>query len=254
MYRVLLVSLVLFLVFSPALKTQSTPSIPEEARRQFIIATTLFKEAKTPADFLLVVNHLKQATDLAPQWPDARFNLAIAHEAAADFASAVVDLRIYLQFKLSPDDAHTVQDKIYVLEAKAEQAGQNIPPPQSALTPAPAPVVPQNESYDCPTTDNLKTIRQTFTFDFSTHTVNQAIVWENATQRLKNRKFDESGSQLILREGCPWSAKPLGCATVNRKALTLSIYAWGTHGGEDAPSGDQSGGSRVVVYDCHIVK
>lgn len=254
MHRGLLFSFVILLAFTHNLNSQSPT--PEEARRQFLIATTLFKDAKTPADYLLVVTHLKQATDLAPQWPEARYNLAIAHEAAGDFASAVVDLRLYLQFKLSPDDARTVQDKIYVLEAKAEQAGQKIPAPQTAATPspAPAPVAPQNESYDCPTTDNLKTVRQTFTFDFSTHTASQAIAWENVTQRFKNRKFEESGPELILREGCPWSAKPLGCATVNRKALTLSIYAWGTHGGEDGPSGDQTGGSHVVVYSCRLVK
>src|SRR5579864_8361328 len=75
------------------------PPIPEEARKHFVMGTTLFKEAKTADDFARVVTEFKQATDLSPQWADARYNLALAKEAAGDYSGATADLKIYQQFK-----------------------------------------------------------------------------------------------------------------------------------------------------------
>ncbi len=117
----------------------------------------------------------------------------------------------------------------------------------------PAPAAPQSESYQCWTSNNLSTVREDFTFDFATHLATRYTVWENAAQSFKNLKFDESGDQLILRQGCGWSAKPLGCATINRKTKQLSLYAWGKNGGEDGPAGDFSGGPNVVNYDCNLL-
>jgi hypothetical protein len=94
------------------------PPVPEEARKHFVMGTTLFKDAKTPDDYSQVEGEFKQATDLAPQWPEARYNLALAKEAAGDYSGAEADLKLYQQFKLSDDEARTVQDKIYAVEAK----------------------------------------------------------------------------------------------------------------------------------------
>lgn len=103
----------------------TTPlAIPEEARKHFVMGTTLFADAKSPADFVQVESEFKQAADLAPQWPDARYNLALTKEAAGDYSGAMVDLKLYQQFKLSDADARKVQDKIYVLEAKAGAAAR----------------------------------------------------------------------------------------------------------------------------------
>lgn len=97
------------------------PAIPEEARKHFVMGTTLFKDAKTPDDYAQVESQFKQAVDLAPQWPDARYNLALSKEAAGDYSGAMVDLELYQQFKLSDADARKVQDKIYALEAKEQK-------------------------------------------------------------------------------------------------------------------------------------
>lgn len=118
------VMLFIFTVSSLSQQTTSAPSIPEEARRHFVIATTLFKEAKTPDDYQQVIENFKQTVDLAPQWPEARYNLALAKEAAGDFAGAIVDLKLYLQFKLPDAEARTAQDKMYALEAKADLAAK----------------------------------------------------------------------------------------------------------------------------------
>jgi hypothetical protein len=99
----------------------TSPPIPEEARKHFVMGATLFKDAKTADDFSQVESEFKQATDLAPQWPDARYNLALTKEAAGDYSGAIGDLKIYQQFKLSADEARTAQDKIYAREAKEEK-------------------------------------------------------------------------------------------------------------------------------------
>lgn len=117
-----LLALVGFTLVTPSLVAQTkvtapTP-IPEEARKHFVMGTTLFKDAKTPDDYAQVEGQFKQAVDLAPQWPDARYNLALSKEAAGDYSGAMADLKLYQQFKLSDTEARTVQDKIYELEAK----------------------------------------------------------------------------------------------------------------------------------------
>lgn len=125
MKKDLFLNLVMLVVFTTSLwsqQTTSAPAIPEEARRHFVIATALFKEAKTPDDYLMVENHFKQAAELAPQWPDPLYNLALAKEAAGDYAGAIADLKLYLQFKLPDAEARAAQDKQYLLEAKLELA------------------------------------------------------------------------------------------------------------------------------------
>ncbi|HEX4757347.1 MAG TPA: hypothetical protein VH308_05160 [Terracidiphilus sp.] len=108
-----------FILFIPFLVAQTTPvpsSVPEEARRHFVMGMTLSKDAKTADDFVHVESEFKQAADLASQWPDPRYNLALTDEAAGDYAKAMADLKLYQQFKLSDTEARTVQDKIYALE------------------------------------------------------------------------------------------------------------------------------------------
>jgi tetratricopeptide (TPR) repeat protein len=101
------------------------PPIPEEARKHFVRGTALFKEAKNADDFSLVLDELKQATNIAPWWPEARYNLALTDEAAGQYEDAISDLKLYQIFKLSDTDARAVQDKIYVIEAKMEKASKN---------------------------------------------------------------------------------------------------------------------------------
>jgi len=98
------------------------PPIPEEARRHFVRGTALFKDAKSPDDFKQVTVEFQQAVRLAPWWPDARYNIALALEAAGDYASAISNIKLYLLFKLPDADARAAQDKIYAIEAKQEKA------------------------------------------------------------------------------------------------------------------------------------
>jgi tetratricopeptide (TPR) repeat protein len=132
-------ALISFLLFAPPLFGQrNTTSIPEEARKHFVMGTTLFKDAKTTADFSRATREFNQATELAPQWPDARYNLALAKEAAGDYSGAMADLKLYQRFKLSEDEARKVQDKIYVLEAKGTEAKEKNAAANAAKTQAAA--------------------------------------------------------------------------------------------------------------------
>jgi tetratricopeptide (TPR) repeat protein len=132
-----LYALVGFILATPLLVAQtnatSTAPIPEEARRHFVMGTTLFKDAKTPDDYAQVESQFKQAVDLAPQWPDARYNLALSKEAAGDYSGAMADLKLYQQFKLSDTEARTVQDKIYALEARQQKATDEANSPAAKL-------------------------------------------------------------------------------------------------------------------------
>jgi tetratricopeptide (TPR) repeat protein len=126
---------------------QTTPPIPEEARKHFVKGTTLFnmgtallKDAKTrndlseaENDFKQAAGEFQQAADLAPQWPEARYNLASVKESVGDYSGAIADLKIYQKLKPSDTEARAVQDKIYALEAKAEVAAKKrTPEPKAA--------------------------------------------------------------------------------------------------------------------------
>ena len=101
------------------------PAVPEEARKYFVMGTTLMNESRSADDAALAAGKFKQAAELAPQWLAARRCLADAREAAGDYAGAIADLKIYQQFKLPEDETRKIQDKIYVLEAKQEKAAKD---------------------------------------------------------------------------------------------------------------------------------
>jgi len=105
---------------------EQLPPIPEEARRHFVRGTALFKDAKSPGDYTKVIDEFEQATYIAPWWPDARYNWALAWEAAGDYDKAMGNLKLYLLFKLPEADTRAAQDKIYVLEAKQEKAKDKV--------------------------------------------------------------------------------------------------------------------------------
>jgi tetratricopeptide (TPR) repeat protein len=96
------------------------PAIPEEARRHFVKAVTLQKEAKNVADFEMVVSEYQSALSFAPWSGDTYYNLSVALEASARFSEAKNALQFYLMS--GPKDAVPAQDRIYALEAKQEKA------------------------------------------------------------------------------------------------------------------------------------
>jgi tetratricopeptide (TPR) repeat protein len=96
-------------------------AISEEAQRYMVRGQTAFKMAKSPEDFELAVKEFQEAVKLAPDWPEAWYNLGFAQEKAEKLADAVASLKRFLE--LAPDDPEAAEVKkvIYELEYKAEQ-------------------------------------------------------------------------------------------------------------------------------------
>lgn len=93
----------------------------DEARRHFDRGMAAVEMARSPEDFVTAINEFKQATILAPDWPDAHFNLAKVFEAAERFNEAIASYRKYLQVASNAPDADAVRSLINRLELKAEQ-------------------------------------------------------------------------------------------------------------------------------------
>jgi hypothetical protein len=103
---------------------QQKPAIPEEARRHFIKAVTMQKEAKDTKEFESAANSYHQALLIAPWWPEAYYNLSIALEQSGQFDGVMKALRLYIMTNPAPADARAAQDKIYEIEAKKEMAAK----------------------------------------------------------------------------------------------------------------------------------
>ncbi|MGA2444727.1 MAG: tetratricopeptide repeat protein [Opitutaceae bacterium] len=112
-------------IIKMAVAMNQLPPIPSEAQRRFVRGATLFKDAQTPDDFKQASDEFSQAIRLAPWWPDALYNLALAQGAAGDYASAIADLKWYQRFKLSEAEADAAQKKIWGFEAKQEKAAKD---------------------------------------------------------------------------------------------------------------------------------
>jgi tetratricopeptide (TPR) repeat protein len=98
------------------------PVIPEDARRYFVKAVTMQKEAKNTKGFEIAVNAYNQPLLIAPWWPDAYYNLSIALESSGQYDKAVKALKLYLVTNPSASEVRAVQDKIYAIEAKKEMS------------------------------------------------------------------------------------------------------------------------------------
>jgi tetratricopeptide (TPR) repeat protein len=92
------------------------PVIPEEARRYYVKAVAIQKDAKTPEEAALAVSAYKQALFLAPWWADAYYNMSSALRLAGRYPEAVWALTLYLAS--NPKDARAVQDRIYGIEGE----------------------------------------------------------------------------------------------------------------------------------------
>lgn len=98
------------------------PVVPENAREPFVMGATVLKRANDPAGASKAVDLFSQALNIAPWFADAYYNRAVAREAAGQFESAIDDLKLYLEFKLTDAERREAQDKIYALKAVAQLA------------------------------------------------------------------------------------------------------------------------------------
>lgn len=94
------------------------PQVPQEAKRPFMKGVTFQKEASSVSDYELAISAYKEALLLAPWWPEAIYNMALAQEGAGKFDDAIQSLNLYLL--TGPKDAEETENRVYQLQAKQE--------------------------------------------------------------------------------------------------------------------------------------
>jgi hypothetical protein len=94
------------------------PAIPEEARRHYIIAKTLFDGAKKAEDFNESITEFKSALFVAPWWIEANRDLGLSLEAAQRYDEAIIYIKLYMAANPGDDRTRAAQDEIYKIEAK----------------------------------------------------------------------------------------------------------------------------------------
>jgi tetratricopeptide (TPR) repeat protein len=113
-----LVFLVLLIFYSTGVFGQA---ISEEAKRHFDRGMAAVEMAKTPEDYKSATKEFEQAIQLAPDWPDAYYNLGMVQEKAEKYGDAVANLKHYMLLAPDASDADVVKTLINKLEYKAEQ-------------------------------------------------------------------------------------------------------------------------------------
>ena len=108
-------SFVFVLFFGTALSFGQ--NVSAEARRYFDRGTA----AMEMKDFQAAIKEFGQAVQLAPDWPDAVYNLGAAHEIAEHYEEAVKCYREYVRLAPDAEDAESTRALINKLEYKAER-------------------------------------------------------------------------------------------------------------------------------------
>jgi tetratricopeptide (TPR) repeat protein len=101
-----------------------SPAIPEEARRQYVMAKTFYKDAKKIEDYHAAMDAFQNALLIAPWWPDANRELGIAAKGAQRYDDAIAALKLYIATNPGKDKARATQDEIYKIEAKKKKLQQ----------------------------------------------------------------------------------------------------------------------------------
>lgn len=109
------------------------PELPEEARRFKVQAegAVVDKQFQDAADFY------EQALQVAPWWPEGRYNRAMVLSEVGDYDQAIMEIKRYLALVPDAPNARAAQDKVYDWERKAAAAEKAAD--QSAERAAPAP-------------------------------------------------------------------------------------------------------------------
>jgi tetratricopeptide (TPR) repeat protein len=108
------------------------PALPEAARRNYVMARTLFKDAKNIRDYTDAITKFRTAVLLAPWWADVYLDIGLACEATKQYAEAIDALRFYIAVNPDSEKSRKAQDEIYIIEAKTEKAAKKSDPAEIA--------------------------------------------------------------------------------------------------------------------------
>lgn len=90
------------------------PELPGDARRFKVQAESAIRDKR----FSDAYERYTEALNLAPWWPEGRFNRALVLGEIGDFRTAIGEMKRYLLLVPDSPDSRAVQDKIYEWERK----------------------------------------------------------------------------------------------------------------------------------------
>jgi ankyrin repeat protein len=90
--------------------------VSDEAKKHVDRGLAAMEIAKSPEDFEPAIKEFERAIKLAPDWPEAYRQLALAQEKADKYGDAAASLKQYLRLAPSASDAETVNNLIEKLK------------------------------------------------------------------------------------------------------------------------------------------
>lgn len=114
-------------------KLKLAPAEPEEAVRRLARARAAVSAAKDEQGFVRAADEFRQALIAAPWIADNYYNYGVVLDKAGRSSEAIRALRLYLAAKPGAPDARQVQELIYAIEYRAEEAARQR---QAAAKPA----------------------------------------------------------------------------------------------------------------------
>ncbi|PSH03394.1 MAG: hypothetical protein CXZ00_12605 [Acidobacteria bacterium] len=98
------------------------PKTPDEARQLFLLGTSKIKLAKSVPELAEPVTLLRKATDLAPCWANAYYNLASALDLSGKYDDATTALNHYLELRPPEAEAHEARSRLATLQTLKDAA------------------------------------------------------------------------------------------------------------------------------------
>lgn len=92
------------------------PPIPEEVRRQRLLAENAFKEKQ----LMKAMGHYEAGLRLYPTWPQGYFNSAVIAAELGYYAEAIEYMQAYLELVPDAPDAQSARDQIVIWQDKAK--------------------------------------------------------------------------------------------------------------------------------------
>jgi len=96
-------------------------AVSDEAKRHLDRGIAAIELANSPDDYAPAIKEFKQAVSLAPNWPDAYYDLGKAQEKAEKYSDAISSLRQFLMVAPNSNEAEAVKTLINKLEYKSER-------------------------------------------------------------------------------------------------------------------------------------
>ncbi|MEZ4601141.1 MAG: tetratricopeptide repeat protein [Syntrophotaleaceae bacterium] len=98
--------------------------VNEQARRHFDRGTAAVEIAESQSDFAAAAREFEEAVRLAPEWPEAYYNLGLVREKLEDLEGAISSLNRYLELAPGAADAAAVRSQLNKIEYKRDKRGE----------------------------------------------------------------------------------------------------------------------------------